>query len=144
MAAPFADIAGIGAGARHVDRAVAVGETVDSLPPQSPSAAEERHDESEHHAHDNTGNDREVEGGASAFDANVTGQASEPAGAESVPEEETDDHDRAAENNQHSAKVAHTGRYYIAVFFQESQIDYYNARSLRTAARAQKLGGGWQ
>src|SRR5437764_15353358 len=103
-------MAGIEAGARHVDRAVAACAIAGSVQRRSQSATKERHDQGEHNAHDDTGDNREVERGTAALDPNIAGQTSKPADAESTPEEKADYRNDATENEQHSAKIAHKER----------------------------------
>ena len=80
------------------------------MPRRSKSAAKERHDQTEHNADDDTGDDGEVEGGVAALDADIAGKTSEPADAEAGPKQETHDHDHAAKEDEHSAEFTHVAR----------------------------------
>ena len=64
----------------------------------SRSAAKHRHEQGDHDADDNAGNDREVECQVPALNANVARKPSQPARAETGPKREADDRDYAAEN----------------------------------------------
>jgi ribosomal protein S12 methylthiotransferase accessory factor YcaO len=94
------DNAGIAASARRADSTVVACAIPGSLQSTVQSPTKEREDQAEDNANEEAGDDRKIESGIAAFDADVAGQTAQPASSETTPERETKDRDYAAEESE--------------------------------------------
>jgi hypothetical protein len=68
---------------------------------------EEGKDQTQHDANNDAGDDWEIERAVAAFDADIARQTSEPAAANTAPEQKTKNNNRGSEDNEKFSELGH-------------------------------------
>jgi len=74
------------------------------------SAPEDPHQQTEHDADDDAGDDREIKCAVFALDSNVARQAPEPLGSEAAPQNKAEHEHNRADDHQEFSDVVHDFR----------------------------------
>ena len=75
--------------------------------PMPPSASKDRHQQTQHDANDDAGDDREIKRALFAFYPDVAGQLPKPFGRHPAPQDRAKDKSNRTNNHQEFSQVAH-------------------------------------